>query len=235
MKQSMVLLHGLFGGLSNWTGVVTHFQSTYDIHIPVLPVFDRHGSEPLGYLTDFLESYIEDHQLQNVILVGNSLGGHVAILYTHRHPQKVSRLVLTGSSGLYENTSMGGYPKRSNYDYIRDRVMYTFYDPAIATRELVDEVFAITTDARRCLSIVRMAKSAQRHYVADLLPAIPTSALLIWGENDTITPPGVAKEFQSLLPNATLVMLPQCGHVPMMEKPAQFNAVLEKYLQQSLA
>jgi pimeloyl-ACP methyl ester carboxylesterase len=230
MKQSMVLLHGLFGGLSNWSGVVEHFQSDYDIHIPALPIYERSGSNLLGALTDFLESYILTHDLNNVILIGNSLGGHVAILYTHRHPEKVHRLVLTGSSGLFENTSMGGFPKRSNYDYIRERVAYTFYDPAIATDNLVDEVFQITTDARKCLSIVRMAKSAQRNYVADLLPEINTPVLLIWGEDDKITPPHVALEFESLLPHSKLVMLPQCGHVPMMEKPAEFNAILEDYL-----
>jgi pimeloyl-ACP methyl ester carboxylesterase len=230
MKQSMVLLHGLFGGLSNWTAVVEHFQSDYDIHIPTLPIYDRSGSNLLGTLTDFLEAYILTHNLNNIILIGNSLGGHVAILYTHRCPEKVSRLVLTGSSGLYENTSMGSFPRRSNYDYIRERVAYTFYDPAIATDSLVNEVFQITTDARKCLSIVRMAKSAQRNYVADLLPEIHTPVLLIWGEDDKITPPGVALEFESLLPHAKLAMLSQCAHVPMMEKPAEFNAILDDYL-----
>jgi pimeloyl-ACP methyl ester carboxylesterase len=230
MKQSMILLHGLFGGLSNWNAVVAHFQSKYDIHIPTLPVYDQPGRDHLGYLTNFLEFYIHNHKLDKVILVGNSLGGHVAILYTHLHPEKVSQLVLTGSSGLYENTSMGSFPKRSNYAYIRERVAYTFYDPATATDELVEEVFSITTDARKCLSIVRMAKSAQRNYVADLLPAIHTPTLLIWGKDDRITPPSVAKEFESLLPNTRLVMIPQCGHAPMMERPEEFNVVLEQYL-----
>ncbi|HEX6431707.1 MAG TPA: alpha/beta hydrolase [Niastella sp.] len=233
MKQSMVLLHGLFGGLSNWTGVVAHFQSTYDIYIPTLPVYDQQGGDQLGSLTNFLESYIDNNNLEHVVLVGNSLGGHVAILYTHRHPEKVNRLVLTGSSGLYENTSMGSFPKRSNYDYIRDRVANIFYDPAIATDTLVDEVFNITTDARKCLGIVRMAKSTQRNYVADLLPQITPSTLLIWGENDKITPPGVAREFESYLPKARLVMLPQCGHAPMMEKPEEFNTILEEFLHNS--
>jgi len=230
MKQSLVLLHGLFGGLSNWHGVIAHFQSNYELHIPELPIFDRHSGDPLAYLTDYLEFYIHKNSLTNVILVGNSLGGHVAILYTHRHPENVSRLVLTGSSGLYENTSMGGYPRRSNYEYIRERVAYTFYDPAVATDALVKEVFGITTDARKCMSIVRTAKSAQRHYVADLLPAIHTPTLLIWGNEDKITPPSVAREFEQFLPNTTLVMLKQCGHAPMMEKPLEFNKVLAEWL-----
>lgn len=230
MKQSMVLLHGLFGGLSNWEYVIAHFESGFDIHIPPLPVYDEHKEDNLEYLVQFLETYMQTRQLDNTILVGNSLGGHVAILYAHRHPEKVARLVLTGSSGLYENNSMGSYPKRGNYDYIRERVAYTFYDPATATDELVAEVFQTTTDTRKCFRIVKMAKSANRNYVAPLLPHIHTKALLIWGEEDKITPPDVAQEFQHLLPQARLVMLSQCGHAPMMEKPVEFNRELEIFL-----
>jgi pimeloyl-ACP methyl ester carboxylesterase len=231
----MILLHGLFGGLSNWHGVIAHFTSDYDIHIPELPIFaGTRGADPLQHLTDFLESYIHTHNLQQPILVGNSLGGHVAILYTHRHPENVARLILTGSSGLFENTRYGSFPKRSTYAYIRERVAYTFYDPAVATDTLVDEVFAITTDDAKCLSIVRTAKSAQRHYVADLLPDITTPTLLVWGHDDKITPPHVAQEFASLLPHTQLVMLTHCGHAPMMERPVEFNAALRDYLGESV-
>ncbi|RAJ82260.1 pimeloyl-ACP methyl ester carboxylesterase [Chitinophaga dinghuensis] len=230
MKQSLILLHGLFGGLSNWEGVTAHFQSHYNIHIPPLPIYDDHHQDKLEYLVDFLESYIINNELENVILVGNSLGGHVSILYTHRHPEKVAKLVLTGSSGLYENTSLGSFPKRGNYAYIRERVANIFYDPATATDALVEEVFNTTRDIRKCFGIVKTAKSANRNYVAAQLPEIPTPTLLIWGEDDRVTPPDVAREFHHYLPNATLVMLPECGHAPMMERPAAFNAILEPFL-----
>jgi pimeloyl-ACP methyl ester carboxylesterase len=231
MKPGLILLHGLFGGLSNWEGVVAHFGPHYDIHIPPLPIYDRHKQDHLEYLVNFLESYIADKKLEQVVLIGNSLGGHVAILYTHRHPEKVAKLVLTGSSGLYENTSMGGYPKRGSYAYIKERVAYTFYDPAVATDALVDEVFRITNDPPKCLSIIRTAKSAQRNYVADILGEIQIPVLLVWGEEDRVSPPDVALDFARLLPNATLKMLPHCGHAPMMERPAEFNAALEKFLE----
>jgi pimeloyl-ACP methyl ester carboxylesterase len=231
MKQPLILLHGLFGGLSNWHGVTAHFGSRYDIRIPALPIYDQHKEDNLEYLVGFLESYITTKKLEQVILIGNSLGGHVAILYTHKHPEKVAKLVLTGSSGLYENTTMGGYPKRGNYAYIRERVAYTFFDPAVATDTLVDEVFRITTDRAKCFSIVRMAKSAQRNYVAHLLPEIQLPVLLIWGEQDKITPPEVAHDFARYLPQTTLKMIPQCGHAPMMERPEEFNAILEGFLE----
>lgn len=230
MKQSMILLHGLFGGLSNWDGVVQHFESRYDIHIPLLPIFDYHLQDNLEYLVNFLEKYVRQHQLEQSVIIGNSLGGHVAVLFTHRHPDKVSRLVLTGSSGLYENNSLGTFPKRGNYEYIRERVAYTFYDPATASDALVEEVFQITRDRLKCLRIVQTAKSAQRNYVTAILPEMQTPTLLIWGEEDKIAPPDVAREFHELLPNAELVMLPACGHAPMMELPERFNEILETFL-----
>ena len=230
MKQGMILLHGLFGALSNWGDMITHFEAKYDIHVPLLPIYEDRKGDGLENLVKFLEEYIESAILENVILVGNSLGGHVAIIYAHQHPEKVDKLILTGSSGLYENTSVGGYVKRGNLPYIRERVAYTFYDPAIATDVLVTEVFQITTDNKKCFAILKMAKSAQRNYVADILPQIQIRSLLIWGENDKITPVDVAMEFKRLIPQSDLFLLERCGHAPMMERPKEFNKLVELFL-----
>lgn len=230
MKQGMILLHGLFGALSNWNDVTTHFESKYDIHVPLLPIYEDRKGDGLENMVKFLEEYIESAKLENVILVGNSLGGHVAIIYAYKHPEKVNKLILTGSSGLYENTNAGSYVKRGNRSYIRERVAYTFYDPAVATDVLVEEVLQITTDQKKCFAILKMAKSAQRNYVADILPQIQTRSLLIWGENDKITPVEVAMEFKRLMPQSDLFLLKECGHAPMMECPEEFNRLVELFL-----
>ncbi|RFM32543.1 alpha/beta fold hydrolase [Chitinophaga silvisoli] len=230
MKQSMVLLHGLFGQLSNWDDVVEQFGQSYDMHVPSLPIYDTPKDEPLLFLLEYVEHYMEANRLRDIILVGNSLGGHIAVLYAARHTHNVQRLILTGSSGLYENTNMGSFPKRSTAAYIQARVEYTFYDPAVATAALVAQVLSITTDPQKCLGVLRVAKSAQRHYVADLLPQITAPTLLIWGREDRITPMQVAKEFEHLIPDTQLVVIDACGHAPMMEKPYDFNFALQQYL-----
>jgi pimeloyl-ACP methyl ester carboxylesterase len=128
----------------------------------------------------------------------------VGLIYTLNNPQNVKRLVLTGSSGLFENAMGGSFPKRGSYDYIKERVAYTFYEPATANKELVDEVFDITKDIPKCMRIVAIAKSAQRHNMAREITKIQAPTLLVWGLNDTITPPLVAYEFDKLIPNSEL-------------------------------
>lgn len=229
--EVVLLLHGLFGALSNWDSVVNHFSKNYRVIIPLLPIYTMPLKEAgLEGLTDFLEEFIEVKQLKELNLMGNSLGGHVALIYALRKPENIKSLILTGSSGLFENAMGGSFPKRGSYDYVKERVAYTFYDPATATDELVDEVFETTKSIPKCMRIVAMAKSAQRNNMADLIPDIKARTLLIWGLNDTITPPMVGHEFNRLLPNSELHFIDKCCHAPMMEAPEKFNILLERFL-----
>lgn len=229
--ETVLLLHGLFGALSNWEGVVNRFSKNYRVIIPMLPIYEMPIKEAgLEGLRKFLEEFVAFKKLENMMIMGNSLGGHVSLVYTLKNPSKVKKLILTGSSGLFEDGMGGSYPKRGNYQYIKDRVAYTFYDPNVATKELVDEVFDTTNSIPKCLRIVAIAKSAQRHNMANDIPNIKAPTLLVWGLNDTITPPPVAHEFNRLIPNSTLRFIDKCSHAPMMEHPEKFNALVENFL-----
>ncbi|HEX7015278.1 MAG TPA: alpha/beta hydrolase [Cyclobacteriaceae bacterium] len=227
----LVLLHGLFGALSNWQGVVERFSPRFRVVIPMLPIYEMPIKEAgLDGLTTFLEDFVSFMDLRDIILMGNSLGGHIALMYTLRNGDKVQRLILTGSSGLFEDSMGGSYPKRGNYEYVKERVAYTFYNPEVATKELVDEVFETTRNIPKCMRIVAIAKSAQRNNLANEIKAITVPTLLVWGLNDTITPPMVAHEFGRLIPNSELRFIDQCCHAPMMEHPERFNEIVEGFL-----
>ena len=229
--QVLLLLHGLFGALSNWEGVVSRFSRNFRVVIPMLPIYEMPIREAgLEGLRKFVEDFVAFKGLNDLIIMGNSLGGHVALLYTLANADKVRKLILTGSSGLFEDSMGGSYPKRGNYDYIRERVAYTFYDPNVATKELVDEVFETTKSIPKCMRIVAIAKSAQRHNMAEEIPNIKIPTLLVWGLNDTITPPIVAHEFNRLIPNSELKFIDNCSHAPMMEHPEKFNQLVETFL-----
>ena len=123
-----------------------------------------------------------------------------------------------------------GYPKRGNYEYIQNKTEEVFYDPKIATKEIVDEVFAGVNDREKLFKTLSLAKSAIRHNMTDDLPKMDTNTLIIWGKQDIVTPPNVAEEFNSLLPNSELSWIDKCGHAPMMEHPEKFNIILGDWL-----
>lgn len=230
--QPIIILHGLMGGLSNFQGVIDYFPlKGYKVIIPELPIYDL----PLKKTTvkqfaEFLLSFLEFKGLKDVVLLGNSLGGHIGLVFTKNYADYVKGLVLTGSSGLYENSMGETYPKRGNYDYIKQKSEEVFYDPKVATKEIVDEVFETVNDRNKLIKTLAIAKSAIRHNMAQDLPNMPTNTCLIWGKNDEVTPPKVADEFHELLPKSSLYWIDKCGHAPMMEHPEEFNRILESWL-----
>jgi pimeloyl-ACP methyl ester carboxylesterase len=229
--ETLMLCHGLFGALSNFSDLIEKFRHTHKVVVPILPLFDLdilHTS--VAGLEKHIATFIEHKNYTNIHLLGNSLGGHVALIYILKHPERVKSLTLTGSSGLFENAMGDSYPKRGDYEYIKNKTAQTFYDPAVATPELVDEVFEITKNRIKVIKIIALAKSAIRHNLGEELNQIQQPTLLIWGNNDIVTPPFVAEEFKKLIPNSELHFIDKCGHAPMMEVPAEFNTILEKFL-----
>ncbi len=229
--EPLLLLHGLFGALSNFADLVEHFKHTHKVIVPMLPLFDLdifHTS--VGGLQKFVHKFIEARGYNNIHLLGNSLGGHVALVHILKHPEKIKTLTLTGSSGLFENGMGDSYPKRGDKEYMRKKTELTFYDPAMATEELVNEVFEITNNRLKVIKIIALAKSAIRNNLGEELNQIKQPTLLVWGNNDIITPPFVGQEFNKLIPNSELHFIDKCGHAPMMEVPAEFNIILETFL-----
>lgn len=226
----LVLLHGLMGALSNFEDVINHFKSTHTVVVPIMPIFELPildaGVKPLY---KYIKEFIEYKGYDKVSMLGNSLGGHVGLVYAVNHQDKLNHLILTGSSGLYENAFGGSYPKREDKEFIRKKVEITFYDPTAATDELVDEVFEMINDRGKLVRIIAIAKSAIRHNMADELHKIKTPTCLIWGKNDTITPPEVADDFHKLIASSDLFWIDKCGHAPMMEHSAEFNQILDNW------
>jgi 2-hydroxy-6-oxonona-2,4-dienedioate hydrolase len=229
----LLLLHGLFGALSNFGSVLGHFSKQYKVVIPMLPIYSLPILETnVKNLARYLKKFIEHKGYQEVHLLGNSLGGHAALIYSLENPEKVKTMTLTGSSGLYENAMGGSFPRREDKEYIRKKVAVTFYDPKHATDELVDECYQVVNDKGKLIRILSLSKSAIRHNMAKELPKIDIPTCLIWGKNDTVTPPDVAEEFQERLPRADLYWIDECGHAPMMEQPEAFNRILDEWLQE---
>lgn len=229
----IIILHGLMGGLSNFHGVTSYFpEKGYKVFVPELPIYDMPILKTnVKNFARFLERFIEFKGIKDVILLGNSLGGHIGLLHTRLYPEMVKALVITGSSGLYESAMGDGYPRRGDYEFIKKKAQDVFYNPEVATKEIVDEVFDTVNNRNKIVRTLAIAKSAIRHNMARDLPKMQTPTCIIWGKNDTVTPPKVAMEFHDLLPDSELFWIDECGHAPMMEHPSEFNELLYAWLQ----
>jgi 2-hydroxy-6-oxonona-2,4-dienedioate hydrolase len=229
--EPLVLLHGLFGALSNFSDLIEYFRNHYKVVVPILPLFDLdilHTT--VGGLEKYVHKFIESQDYKDIHLLGNSLGGHVALVHVLKHPQRIRSIILTGSSGLFESGMGDSYPKRGDYEYIRKKTELTFHRPEVASKELVDEVYEIVNNRIKAIKIIALAKSAIRNNLGEELNQIQQPTLLIWGNNDTITPPFVGREFNRMIPNSELHFIDQCGHAPMMEVPDEFNKILYRFL-----
>lgn len=229
--QNLLLLHGLLGALSNFSGILNHFGKTHNVIVPILPIFDMPLRKlSVSGLVDYVVQFVDKKGFKNVHVLGNSLGGHITLLYALARPKKIASIILTGSSGLFESAMGSTFPKRGDYDYIRRKTEDTFFDPAVATKELVDEVYSTVNDRNKAIRVIATAKSAIRHNLRDKLHLIKAPTLLIWGKEDKVTPSFVGEEFHQLLENSRLHLLERCGHAPMMEHPEVFNTYLEEFL-----
>lgn len=229
--ETLMLLHGLFGALSNFQGIINHFAKTHNVVVPMLPIFDLPIRKVgLGGFVDHVVDFVAYKNYGKVHVLGNSLGGHVSLLYALAQPDQIRSIILTGSSGLFENSLGSTFPKRGNYEFIKNKTEDIFHNKEVATKELVDEVFMTVNDRSKAIRIIACAKSAVRHNLGDKLYQIKAPTLLIWGKEDTVTPKFVGEKFNELIDNSQLFIVDQCGHAPMMERPAVFNHILNDFL-----
>lgn len=228
----IIVLHGLMGGLSNFDSVKNYFSAKgYKVVIPELPIYTMTLLKTnVKNFAKYLYDFIEFKGFKDVILLGNSLGGHIGLYHTKLYPKKVKGLIITGSSGLYESAMGSGYTKRSDYEVIKKKAQDVFYDPKVATKEIVDEVYKSVNDRNKLVKTLAIAKSAIRHNMAKDLPKMQTPTCIIWGKNDNVTPPEVAEEFHELLPDSELFWIDKCGHAAMMEHPDTFNELMDAWL-----
>lgn len=231
----VVLLHGLFGSPENWRETMKGLGSRYRLLAPQFPIdhrADRRYSDfrSLEQLTDFVERFFDQMGLDRAALCGNSLGGQVAVDFCLRDPERVNRLVITGSAGLFERSLSGGERPRVCREKVRSMATEIFYDAKHVTDKLVDDVLQMLSDRKYLRFLLRVAKATRDRNMKEELWQVKLPTLIIWGKDDVITPPSVAEEFQEGIPNAQLVFIDECGHAPPIEQPSMFSRILGEFL-----
>jgi len=226
----VVLLHGLFGAVSNWNGVTPYlarFSRTIALEFPIL---SGHRSEvKVKSLAAYTECFVRNRRLQPVTLCCNSLGGHVALRMAMASPGLVDCLLLSGTSGLYEH-SVDSLPVRPTREFIRDHMGRVFSNPRFITDEAVSEIMDILSNRMNHLNLIHAARSAKKDNLLEVLKEIRVPTLLLWGEDDEVTTMSVAETFHHNIPGSELITIKNCGHAPMIEYPDWFAEQIKIFL-----
>ncbi len=239
----VVLLHGLGGNSTNWAFNTPALAQKFRVIVPDQVGFGQ-SDKPLvnyriGTYVDFLDKFLSELKVERATLVGNSMGGWVAALYAVRYPAKVERLVLVDSAGFappkeFDLNALSGL-NPSTRDEMKRLAGMVFYNPLFKSDAAVDVLLAQRMSAGDGYTIQRLVESIYRgdDMLDGKLSAVKQPVLIVWGREDGLTP--LAREgekFKRELPAAQMIVFDQCGHVPQVEKAAEFNAAVLKFISQ---
>lgn len=231
----IALLPGLFAGAWVWKPAWDRLSaigySVLQLAEPFAALDTKTAS--IDVLRRMLIDTLDEHGIPGAVLCGNSLGALVALDTARHHPDRVRAMVISGCPGLGETPSLGlrrsGDMSRQNADCIADQL---FYDRSAVPEEMVEKSYAVALDRRCAINMLRYVLAIRKYDVRECLAQIQCDVSMIWGEQDRIAPVENWEENLHLIAHATLHKLARCGHSPMIERPAEFNAILTNFLRE---
>lgn len=226
----LLFLHGLFGDVSNWRPMMEAMAPYYHVVALRYPFFDDKNLSSIQGLTQYTIDFINTQNFDVVNLCGNSIGGQIALDFALKFSDRVDKMILTGSAGLWEAQPNGELPKATR-EFIRQQAEKIFYDAdKHLNDEMIEKLYELLKSRTFARTLIRMARATQSYTLDEQLHLIKAPSLLIWGENDEITPPDVAQTFHDKIPGSQLLFLPECGHAPPLEQPGKFIDEMKKFL-----
>ncbi len=232
----LLLLHGFGADKDNWTRFSGSLVGDYRVVAPDLPGFGESERDPdadysLTAQRDWLHDFAEALQLERFHIGGNSMGGHIAVLYAHQHPEDVVSLALLNNAGINaprrsemvlavergENPLVLSAP--DDFDRLLEFVSHKRpFVPWPAKTVLAQRSFENAAFNRR---IFEQYKEDRSIALEPLLPDIEQPVLIIWGEYDRVLDVSSIDVMRPLLPQASVIVMEDTGHLPMLERPAQ--------------
>lgn len=230
--RPIVILNGLLGQNEHWFPLLPALAQRHEVFLIQPPLLEMRGSGcTVDGVTRLIAGVIETLIDRPALMVGNSLGGHVALkLALERHPL-VRALALVGSSGLFERGFEKGVEHSPSKNWLDKKIGDLFFDRGCMPPGLVEAAHAELSRRSAARALVKLGRSAKNDHLGEQIAGLPVPTLLAWGRNDVVTPPEVAEEFHSLLPNSRLVWLESCGHAPQIERPNELAAAITGYLE----
>ncbi|MBA4039026.1 MAG: hypothetical protein C0468_01625 [Planctomyces sp.] len=219
----VVFLHGLVGLNDHWETAVVGLRARLWCVGFELPLLNLRGDDcSIEGVTALTASFLRQHFHTPPILVGNSFGGHVALRIALEHPDLCGALVLAGSSGMLEQSTVAEVQIRPSHEWLQKKIGELFYNSAAMNPADVDRAFEELSNRDSARAMIRLSRSARRDVLRDRINAIAQPTLLMWGRQDVVTPPAAAEAFHQKIKNSRLVWFDNCGHVPMVEASQGF-------------
>ncbi len=246
----LLFLHGLAGSWQNWLENIPHFARRHTAIAVDLPGFGRselpRGAVSIRRYADFVRSFLQLLGVERTAsLVGSSMGGLIAAEAAARRPDRVARLVLVAAArpgvraGPAAEVRMPGILQSAGAGVVRRSgwILHSGAVRRVLLGRLMTHPERISPRILRAIAagVARPASSAVRRAaspndVGTRLAEVTAATLLVWGERDRVVPPQVAAAYEQDIRGARRVLLPDTGHVPMIERPALFNRIVSDFL-----
>lgn len=252
-QSSAILLHGLGGYLENWEDNVAAIAQSRRVYALDLVGFGRsdkpHVKYSIPYLTEFVHEFMIVQDIDRTALIGESMGGAIALQFALQYPQLVEKMVLAASVGFGKEGSiflrimslpiLGDLFARPSREGTAQFLRQIFHDQDLITDDWIEESFEMSSlqGAKRCfLSALRSicniwgVRSVVYQPILNRLELIEVPTLVIWGAQDRFLPVRHAHQAVKRLPNARVHIFDSCGHVPNIERAEEFNALVLDFL-----
>jgi pimeloyl-ACP methyl ester carboxylesterase len=250
----LVLLHGAGDNALDWRWVLPALAATHRVYAPDLPGSDDSAKPAAAYSPAFFErfvaAFVDALGFGRATFVGNSLGGLVALRLALSEPARVGALVLVDGAGLgreinpvFTSVNVPGLSEAAiplwrtpvgAYQRAWGRAALLFARPWSAPHEWLAEQRRLAQSPgylEAHLTVLRslVSPAGQREVLLDRLPLLEMPTIVVWGERDRVFPDSQAKGAAARLRDGSLELIPDCGHLPQIERPGAFLAALGRF------
>ena len=244
--ETVLFIHGLSGCKEEWEYSIPFFSENFNAIAIDLPGSGNSDKPDTNYTMDFyadaIKGFLEEMGIEKAVILGNSMGGLISQSFTLKYPEKVKKLVLVDSAGINPSGSkspislnMDAFQKQKGFSPAIIKMMkkMLFYKPSEETDKLIKRAISDMEREDYPAAFNAILSSAENVIKADLsekIGSINTPTLIVWGENDKLMGPKVAMKFNEKVACSELVIIDKCGHVPMLEKPVEFNKAVHDFI-----
>ncbi len=244
--RPVILLHGMTASADNYREIMHYFSDEHWLIAPDIPGFGESGdTEPytMPHLVEWLAAFHDALELPPAIVLGHSFGGALATAYAVTYPEDVRGLFLIAPAVLAGNYFPESLKRMSIAFGLIDLGMALSQNEIIDQQQMGRAVYdtavyesdGIMERRKRNVQLARASgnvlKALAFHDDSDKLGNVDMPVSLVWGEHDPVVLPSDGEKLVESFPNAELHLLPECGHVVMLEKPAELWSLLKKFLE----